>query len=137
MNDKEKKAIERMKDITNYINENSKYENYEGYYIRCRSEEAKMFETVLNLIENQNHIIEGKEALIDTMTHNEEVLVAEIEKKDKQIDLMAEKLKQLREASLEDCFIPRSYRDIDDCLKTTCEECIKQYFEKKAEEDKQ
>ena len=36
-------------------------------------------ETVLNLLE-------GKEALIDTMTHNEEVLKEVIEKKDKIID---------------------------------------------------
>lgn len=43
MNDKEKKAIERMKDITNYINENSKYKTYGGYYIRCRSKEANMY----------------------------------------------------------------------------------------------
>ena len=61
-------AIERMKDITNYINENSKYKTYGGYYIRCRSKEAKMFDTVLNLIENQKAEIEKKDKIIDLMS---------------------------------------------------------------------
>ena len=63
-------------------------------------------------------------------------LKTELKKKDKMIDEMAVKLKQLREASLDDCFILRSYRDIDDCLRTTCEECIKEYFENKVKESK-
>ena len=86
--------------------ENMKYELYERH-IKVLE---KRIEDLL-LIEEAHRKENGK-------------LRAEIEKKDKIIDLMAEKLKQLREASL------------DDCLRTTCEECIKEYFEKKAEEEK-
>ncbi len=59
----------------------------------------------------------------------------EIEKKDKIIDLMAEQLAKLREDGREDCFINQ---DINVCVTKykTCEKCIKQYFEKKVEENK-
>lgn len=48
--------------------------------------------TISNLIEKQKHIIEGKEALIDTMTHNEEVLNKIIERKDKEINQLKDEL---------------------------------------------
>lgn len=59
----------------------------EGDYITREMEESA--DIVLNLIQEQQHIIEGKEALIDTMAHNEEVLEWVIEKKNKIIDEMA------------------------------------------------
>lgn len=49
------------------------------------------------------------------------------------INEMAEQLVKLREESEEDCFIPRIYRDINECVKTNCKECIKQYFSEKAQ----
>ena len=36
---------------------------------------------------------------------------------------------------LEDCFIPREFSDINDCIKKDCKDCIKQYFYRKVEED--
>lgn len=48
--------------------------------------------TIFNLIEKQKHIIEGKEALIDTITHNEEVLNKIIERKDKEINTLKDEL---------------------------------------------
>lgn len=122
MNDKE--AIERMKDITNYIMKIQNIRTYGGYYIRCRSKEAKMFETVLNIIEKQQHIIEGKECVIETQAHNEEVLLEEIEKKDKQIDLMANNL----------IGVVFSDNDNKEILFDNKED-VKKYFEKKAEEE--
>ena len=50
------------------------------------------------------------------------------------INEMAEQLVKLREESEEDCFIPRIYRDINECVKTNCKECIKQYFIEKVSE---
>ena len=98
----DKEAIERLKriDIKFFLSGMNEQSNY---IVDEADKVNKAIETVLDLIQTQQ---------------------AEIEKKDKIIDLMAEKLKQLREASL------------DDCLRTTCEECIKEYFEKKAEEEK-
>ena len=116
-------------------------ENIDKKYLKTRNSVA--IETLLNLLENQKAEIEAKDKSLKLHTkleyqYKNDYLnaIEELKKKDKIIDEMAEKLKQLREASLEDCFIPRSYRDIDDCLKTTCEECIKQYFENKVKESK-
>ena len=62
--------------------------------LKSLSPSESSIETVLNLIEKQKHIIEGKEALIDTMTHNEEVYEEILEKKDKVIHLMAKDIKE-------------------------------------------
>lgn len=64
------------------------------------------------------------------LINNERILKMELEKKDKVINEMAKTLTKTRETSEEDCFIPKTYRDINDCIKTSCEECIKEYFEK-------
>ena len=65
-------------------------------------------------------------------------LQKENEKQSKVIDEMADKLYKLKiklelNDLLEDCFIPREFSDIDDCVKKDCKECIKQYFYRKGE----
>ena len=60
-------------------------------------------------------------------------LECELEKKEKIIDELVKTTVKLKETSNEDCFIPRSYREINECIKTTCENCIKEYFKKKVE----
>lgn len=55
-------------------------------------------------------------------------LYNKIEEKKQIINLMTQQLIKLRENSAEDCFLPRNYRNIDECIKTTCEQCIKKYF---------
>ncbi len=51
-------------------------------------------------------------------------------------DEMAKQLDELHNISDSDCFIPREYSDINDCVKkTSCKDCIKQYFEKKVDEN--
>lgn len=130
MNDEE--AIERMKDITNYINENSKYKTYGGYYIRCRSKEAKMFETILNLIEKQKAEIEEKDKSLKLHTKLEYQykndylnVIEDLKKKDKQIDLMANNL----------IGVVFSDNDNKEILFDNKED-VKQYYENKVEEDK-
>lgn len=159
--DKEDKAIKFYK---NFIEAQEKeldwLEKEDEEYYKDEIEEKQLlikgFKTIQKLIENQKAEIEEKDKSLKLHTKLEYQykndylnVIEDLKKKDKEIkclkclqntqveiiDLMAEKLKQLREASLEDCFIPKSYRNIDDCLRTTCEECIKQYFEKKAEEE--
>lgn len=69
---------------------------------------AKDVKTVLNLIETQNKMIK---------------LMAE------QFEIMKDKEEEI------DCFIPREYSDIDDCVKKdSCQECIIEYFRNKAKE---
>lgn len=140
-------SIEIIKNM--FIDYDKNFEYY-GDFPTLNLERKKAIETVLNLIKKQKAEIEKKDRQLEERTNRIRNLEKECQsnfdnmmdtiqdnsEKDKIIDLMAEKLKQLREASLDDCFIPRSYRDIDDCLRTTCEECIKEYFEKKAEESK-
>ena len=113
LSDEEKKAIEIVKGIT----EDDLLDYWEG-----PEEPYNAIQIVLNLIEKQQK---------------------EIEKKDKIIDLMAEQLAGLKnevdilEQGNKDCFIPREYSDIDDCVKKeSCKECIIEYFIKKVEEQK-
>ena len=113
LSDEEKKAIEIVKGIT----EDDLLDYWEG-----PEEPYNAIQIVLNLIEKQQK---------------------EIEKKDKIIDLMAEQLVGLKnevdilEQGNKDCFIPREYSDIDDCVKKeSCKECIIEYFIKKVEEQK-
>ena len=57
-----------------------------------------------------------------------------LEKKDNIIEKMTKTIIKLREDSENDCFIPRSYRDINGCIETTCDICIKEYFIKLVED---
>ena len=59
-----------------------------------------------------------------------------IEKQKKQIDLMAKTIKELNNKSDDvDCFIPREYSNINECVKkNSCEECIVEYFKSKDKE---
>lgn len=55
---------------------------------------------------------------------------------EKTIHLMAEQFEIMKDKEEEiDCFIPREYSDIDDCVKKdSCQECIIEYFRTKAKE---
>ena len=146
MNEEEKKAIEILKSVRislmnfNEITEENK-KVIESIQIiadlieKQQKEIEKLRNNNKNLLRKLRNRVKEVKKLTKYSLYKKEfsTLNEHLKKKDKIIDLMVEKLKQLREASLEDCFIPRSYRDIDDCLKTTCEECIKQYFERKVE----
>ena len=59
-----------------------------------------------------------------------------IETQSKMIELMAEQFEIMKDKEEEiDCFIPREYSDIDDCVKKdSCQECIIEYFRNKAKE---
>jgi hypothetical protein len=105
MNEEEKKAIERLKEIE--INTYA-----EG--------KARTIDTILNLIAK-------------LQKENEEWQRAYQEEKDKQIDLMAEAMRyyngmqQEQEFCIEIC-------EKKECNIEKCKECIKQYFENKAKE---
>lgn len=111
MSEEEKKAIDIVKNIT----EDDLLNYWEG-----PEEPYNAIQTVLNLIEKQQEQLQEKDKVIDLMAE--------------QIDLFKNKMDMLRNFE-EDCFIPREFSDIDDCVKRKeCKECIIEYFTKKARE---
>ena len=119
MNEEEKKAIERGKELIKETH---------SCWIGLSNQEA--IKTVLNLSEKQKAEIEDKqdeinvlEAQRDSIENQFEQAKAEIEKKDKMIDLMAKELVKAHKWF---------YSEFDNYTK---EDFIK-YFEKKAEEEK-
>ena len=92
---------------------------------------SKNLDIVLSLIKEQNKKIEDREkSLHDEILENydkQELLNKQLKQKDKQIDLMAELIGQDMM-----CIRPEI-----ECNKMThdCKDCIKQYFERKAENE--
>lgn len=68
MSEEEKKAIECGKELVDL------YDRY-GLSITYTEGGYDVIKTLLNLIEKQQHIIEGKDCVIETQAHNEEVLM--------------------------------------------------------------
>ena len=117
-----KEAVETMKDIITWD---------------CKLPDKKQceaLETILAELENSKK--ETQQVLSDYQELGKDYhhLECELEKKEKIIDELVKTTVKLRETSNEDCFIPRTYRDIDECIRTTCEKCLKEYFKKKVEE---
>lgn len=150
MNEQEKKAMKKIEQLVEYLKKWN--ENF-----TIVPEDTKYFKTILNMIDTYQRMInEQIEEILDYTKEEEknkerinelinEVTLkdSELEKKGKIIDLMAEQLAGLKnevdilEQGNKDCFIPREYSDIDDCVKKeSCKECIIEYFIKKVEEQK-
>ena len=116
MTNEQREAIEYIQKQIDYFKEQIKFieavdcdyyeEEYELYKNRI-----KQFSTVLSLIKEQQE---------------------EIEKKDKQIDLMASYIASL---DIEEDICVKTGKDLNECDSMAfgeCEDCIKQYFETKA-----
>ena len=152
MNEEEKKAIERCKKLIKETH---------SCWIGLSNQEA--IKTILNLSEKQKVEIENKqdeinvlEAQRDSIENQFEQAKTELEKKDKEshfiqseldianakiiklnniIDLMAEWIEKHTKYYDEDGCYCEVEKDI--CNKNIeCEDCIKEYFTKKVEEDK-
>ena len=80
---------------------------------------SEAIDTVLNMLKEKNEQIEGQKCVIETQAHNEEVLVKQLEKKDRQIDLMANYIVNLIKYNN-----PEEIREVEE---------LKQYFERKSE----
>lgn len=123
MNEEERQAIEYLKFCTNDFKE-----RYGGE----TTKQIDIYETVLNLIQKLHKENKHIHSELDKQQEKINNYAKEIEKKDKQIDLMVKEFKKQFRRS-EPC-------DLDfemECEKyETCEECIKNYFERKVEEDK-
>ena len=91
---------------------------------------------LLRTIEKQDKDIEQyKEDLIEHEKTSFEFQEENIKLK-KMIDLMAQKIYSLDFNMSHDCFIPREYSDVNDCVKKdSCEQCIKEHFRKLVEDE--
>lgn len=111
MTKEQEEAIDRLRKITN---RQILYGNKYGIVIEEFKKLQEDIETVLNLLKQKD---------------------AEIEKKDKMIDLMAEYISDLDID--EDICKKQSDNNCDDINREVeCKECIKQYFERKVEDVK-
>ena len=106
---KEQEAIKYFKNYTIYtkqLSEDEKRVNGQSIYQKDMEKRAKYFETVLNMLKENSAELAEKSA--------------EIEKKDKQIDLMANYIVDLIKYNN-----PEEKREVEE---------IKQYFERKAKD---
>ena len=130
MTEEEKEAIETMKRWIEYEKQNKDKINKANELIEIQ-------ETVLNLIQKQDKEIEhwknGFERELENNRKNTCELLKQdliIREKDKQIDLMAEKIHFLG-SEYDDFCIDTVWNE--DCDKD-CKNCIKQYFERKVKD---
>lgn len=139
MNEEEKKAIYKIEKLVKYLKDWN--ENF-----TIVPEDTKYFETILNMIDTYQRMInEQIEEILDYAKEEEknterinelinEVTLkqCELEKKDKIIDLMAEYISNITDCPFES---EGKYLDCEKmCDVRTDKECWKQYFENKAKE---
>lgn len=87
----EDEAIEKLKELVTRCKE-CKFATCENCEINWN--EVQAIETILDLYKNTKYELKGKESLVDTMSHNEEVLIRNYE-------ILENKLKEEREKNKE------------------------------------
>ena len=99
-------------------------------------EENKELEELKSLLYRNSITQYGKRKLINLYENLIEKQQKVANLQEKTIQLMAEQFEIMKDKEEEiDCFIPREYSDIDDCVKKdSCQECIIEYFRNKAKE---
>ena len=98
--------------------------------VEGEKKDIEAIEVVLAELKKKDNEIEKYKSLYQKALNRSINLEAEKIRKDKLIAELVNTLITLREKSNEDCFIPRSYRDINDCIKTNCADCIIEYFKR-------
>ena len=115
LSEEEKDAIKLLKEFKKNGYTSLLMCKYDGDRTKTNKILKKATKTVLNLIEKQQKVANLQEKTIQLMAEQFEIM------KDKEEAI--------------DCFIPREYSDIDDCVKKdSCQECIIEYFRNKAKE---
>lgn len=118
-------AIETLKEIQESNRSwlmQTKEENCEKIYLR----DIEAIDTVLSLIKEQQIYIKKYNDTTEEMNRDIRKLISEIQKKDKQIDLMVEYIDKIDVS--EDICEGKTMCD------ENCKDCIKQYFERKSKE---
>lgn len=101
----EDEAIKRLQEILDFkkntidkIEDPTEREIEENCYIEEMP--FKAIETILDLYKNAKYELKGKEALVDTMSHNEEVITRYYEMLEEKLRQEREKNKELENADL-------------------------------------
>ena len=94
--------------------------------IELKDTDVEAIDTVLSLIKEQQIYIKKYNDTTEEMNRDIRKLISEIQKKDKQIDLMVEYIDKIDVS--EDICEGKTMCD------ENCKDCIKQYFERKVEE---
>lgn len=138
---KEQEAIENLENLSEYglcytINEKIQ-EDIETVLnmLKEKDTEIEKYKNLLasNLAKNLNDSLKAKEKADTDLEYLNKGWQVELEKKDKMIDLMAEYISDLDID--EDICKKQSDNNCDDINREVeCKECIKQYFERKAEQ---
>ena len=127
------KAIET---VLNMLKENSAEIHQKNTELAEKNAEIEKYKKLLadNLARNLNDSIKAKEKADTDLDDLDKGWKVELEKKDKMIDLMAEYISDLDID--EDICKKQSDNNCDDINREVeCKECIKQYFERKVEDE--
>ena len=125
MTNEQREAIDTLKEIT----ENDLLNYWEG-----TERPYNAIQIVLSLIKEQQIYIKKSHDTTEEMNRDIRKLISEIQKKDKQIDLMAEYIATL---DIEEDVCANIENDnCDKMALEECEDCIKQYFARKVEDVK-
>lgn len=134
MTNEQRKAIEFLEFYKQHClkKEIKNMDNYE--IIHDGDFVSKNLDTVLSLIKEQQIYIKKSNDTTEEMNRDIRKLISEIQKKDKQIDLMAEYIATL---DIEEDVCANIENDnCDKMALEECEDCIKQYFARKVEDVK-
>lgn len=125
MTKEQEEAIEKLEYISRYYYYNNHYSRYE---LDC-------IETVLNMLKVKDKEIEHKNIVISEKNKELADNYTLLTMKDRQIDLIAEKLAKAYHYTLNKCTLKEREKDNIDCDKyRDCASCVKQYFESQVEE---
>ena len=139
MTKEQEEVINKLRKITN---RQILYGNKFGITIEGFRELQEDIETVLNMLKEKDEEIEKLKAdnkkawkLNANMKQRHLSDIFKIKKKDKQIDLMAEYISKI---DIEEDICIKNKTNPDWCNEdyTNCKNCIKQYFERKAEDER-
>ena len=153
MTDEQRKAIENLSEINNLSKEELQNENITAILDYA---DLKSLDTVLSLIKKQQEEIDklkvnlakscadrtlDRETLKNQENENLEALHRayneELQKKDKQIDLMAKFIENnMSEKKIINEICIKSKCNNEECHEDDLKDCIKQYFERKVEDVK-
>ena len=98
---------------------------------------SQAIDTVLSLIKEQQIYIKKYNDTTEEMNRDIRKLISEIQKKDKQIDLMAKFIENnMSEKKIINEICIKSKCNNEECHEDDLKDCIKQYFERKVEDVK-
>lgn len=131
------KTKESLETVLNMLKENSAEIHQKNTELAEKNAEIEKYKKLLadNLARNLNDSIKAKEKADTDLDDLDKGWKVELEKKDKMIDLMAEYISDLDID--EDICKKQSDNNCDDINREVeCKECIKQYFERKVENER-